>query len=266
MVGLAGMIPELFLASLCALLWANTGPGLLNSLAYNIMVVASVSTLVFNLNPLLRFDGYYVLADLTDSPNLQRRAAREWGYLFEHHGFGLKIVGKLRAARAASDFWLAVYGVASWSYRMFVTVVIILLVADRYLGIGAAAGAVTFVGSFVLPAVGLCTYLLRDPRLTRVRKRAWLVSAPSAALAVILLLGAVPLPHHFRAPGQARAAGLGRKSAPAWTAGCAAGQSREPNAVEKGAEVPDLKTRSSTSRSPPRGPTSRSRWPGSARC
>jgi putative peptide zinc metalloprotease protein len=205
MVGLSGMIPELFLASLCALLWANTGPGLANSLAYNVMVVASVSTLVFNLNPLLRFDGYYVLADLTDSPNLQPRSAREWSYLVERHAFGLK-TAENPARSTTEGFWLAVYGVASWSYRMFVTVVIILLVADRYFGIGLLAGAVTFVGSFVLPVVGAATYLMRAPRLLRVRKRAWLVTGCAAAL-VAVLFGAIPLPHHFRAPGTARAAG-----------------------------------------------------------
>jgi putative peptide zinc metalloprotease protein len=205
MVGMAGMIPELFLAGLCAIFWANTGPSLFNSLAYNIMVVASVSTLVFNLNPLLRFDGYYILADLTDSPNLQPRSSREWGYLAEKHAFGLKASEDPARSRREA-VWLAIYGVASWSYRMFVTVVIILLVADRYFGIGLLAGGVTFIGSFVLPVVGIFTYLLRDPRLTRVRKRAWLVSAGAAAL-VLVLLGAVPFPHHFRSPGTARAAG-----------------------------------------------------------
>ena len=204
-VGLSGMIPELFLASLCALVWAYSGPGLLNSIAYNIMVVASVSTLVFNLNPLLRFDGYYVLADLTDSPNLQPRSVRQWAYFAERHAFGLKAVENPARSRRET-VWLAIYGVASWTYRIFVTVLIILLVADRYLGVGLLAGAVTFVGSFVLPVVGMLTYLVRDPRLARVRKRAWIVSASSAA-AVLLILGVLPLPRHFRAPGVARAMG-----------------------------------------------------------
>jgi len=237
MVGLSGMIPELFLAALCALIWANTGPSLLNSLAYNVMIVASVSTLVFNLNPLLRFDGYYVLADITDSPNLQPRSSREWTYLAERHGFGLKTAeNPARSSREA--FWLAVYGVASWTYRMFVTVVIILLVADRYLGIGLLAGAVTFVGSFVLPLVALGTYLLRDPRLMRVRKRAWLVSASALAL-LFLLLGALPMPHHFRAPGAARAVGSAevRVGVDGWVSRL---DVRGAERVEQGAEVARL--------------------------
>ena len=61
LVGAAGMIVELFFAALMTVVWANTGQGTLHSLAYNMMFLASVSTLVFNLNPLLRFDGYYIL-------------------------------------------------------------------------------------------------------------------------------------------------------------------------------------------------------------
>ncbi|MBN2061245.1 MAG: M50 family metallopeptidase, partial [Deltaproteobacteria bacterium] len=69
-VGAAGMITEVFVAALAAFLWAYTGPGTLHSLAYNMMFIASVSTILFNGNPLLRFDGYYILSDLLDIPNL----------------------------------------------------------------------------------------------------------------------------------------------------------------------------------------------------
>ena len=57
LVGAAGMIVEVFLAAIAAFIWASTAPGVIHSVAYNIMFVASVSTLIFNLNPLLRFDG-----------------------------------------------------------------------------------------------------------------------------------------------------------------------------------------------------------------
>ena len=204
-VGLAGMIPELFLASLAVFVWSGTGPGVLNSLAYNVMIVASVSTLLFNLNPLLRFDGYYVLADSTDSPNLQPRAVREWLHLVEKYVFkGIFIESPARSR--AEEWWLSIYGVLSWSYRLFVTVSIILLVANRYFGIGLLAGVVTFVGSFVMPAVGAVTYLIHEPRIQRVRHRAWAISCAALAL-ILVLLGVVPFPRHFRAPGVIRAAG-----------------------------------------------------------
>lgn len=204
-VGLGGMIPELAYAGLAAVVWSMTGPGTLNSLAYNTMIVASVSTVIFNLNPLLRFDGYYILSDLTDSPNLQTRAMREWLHLFEKYALGVNVLESAARTKRES-VWLAVYGVASWAYRLLVTVTIILLVADRYFGIGLLAGIVTFIGAFVMPAVKSVRYLAREPRIERERKRAWLVSAALLA-AVVVLLGVVPFPHHFRAPGVARVAG-----------------------------------------------------------
>ena len=61
-VGMGGMIIELFVAALCAFVWLNTNRDMLiNHLAYNAMLIASVTTVVFNANPLLRYDGYYIL-------------------------------------------------------------------------------------------------------------------------------------------------------------------------------------------------------------
>ncbi|WP_438483304.1 hypothetical protein [Oleiharenicola lentus] len=204
-VGLGGMIPELAYAGIAAVVWTFTGPGTLNSLAYNTMIVASVSTIIFNINPLLRFDGYYILSDLTDSPNLQARSMRQWLYLFEKHAVGVDVLES--PARSKNEaVWLTIFGGASWVYRMIVTVTIILLVADRYFGIGLLAGILTFVGAFIIPAVKAVRYLVREPRIERERRRAWWVSAGGLAL-LLIFLGVVPLPHHFRAPGVARAAG-----------------------------------------------------------
>ena len=70
LVGAAGMIVELFIAAIAAVVWAYTAPGTVHNLMYNIMFVASVSTLIFNINPLLRYDGYYMLSDFLEIPNL----------------------------------------------------------------------------------------------------------------------------------------------------------------------------------------------------
>ena len=205
LVGLGGMLPELAYAGVAAAVWALTGPGTLNSLAYNTMVVASVSTVIFNINPLLRFDGYYILSDLADSPNLQQRAMRHWLWFWEKYALGLNLLDS--PARSKSEgVWLAIFGVTSWVYRLLVTVTIILMVADRYFGIGLLAGLLTFVGAFVMPVVGALRYLLREPRIERARRRAWTVAAVSFAV-LALLLGLVPVPDHFRAPGVVRAAG-----------------------------------------------------------
>ena len=88
LVGAAGMIVEVFVAACAAVVWANTGPGVLHSLAYNMIFVASVSTVIFNINPLLRYDGYYILSDLFDIPNLHTQATLHLRHLVERYAFG----------------------------------------------------------------------------------------------------------------------------------------------------------------------------------
>jgi putative peptide zinc metalloprotease protein len=198
-VGSAGMIVELALAAVATFVWASTGPGLLNSWCFNLMLVASVSTILFNINPLLKFDGYYILSDLTDSPNLQSRGMQELGHLVEKYAFG----GRHSQSPAGSRpdaVWLAVFGVASWCFRVYITYVIIMFVADRYLGLGFLAAVLTVVGLFVLPLYKGIKFLFTEPRIERVRTRAYLVTA-SVLIMCFLLLGVLPAPRYFRAPG-----------------------------------------------------------------
>lgn len=212
LVGAAGMIPELAYASLAALVWASTGPGTLNSLAYNTMVVASISTLLFNLNPLLRFDGYYILSDLTDTPNLNQRANRQWLHLWEKHALDVNTLESPARTRGEA-VGLTVFGISAYFYRLFITLTIILFVADRYFGLGLLAGALAFTGAFILPWIKACKYLAREPRIERARKRAWAVAGGALAV-VVVFLAAVPMPDHFRAPGVVRAVGSADVNAP----------------------------------------------------
>jgi hypothetical protein len=88
------MIAELFLAAIAALIWANIGDGPMRTLAFNVIFVASISTLLFNLNPLLRFDGYYILSDLLEIPNLQARSTKQVGHWVDRYAFGLKKIDR----------------------------------------------------------------------------------------------------------------------------------------------------------------------------
>ena len=198
-VGASGMFVEFALAAVAAIIWAATGPGALNAWCYNLMVVASVSTLLFNLNPLLRFDGYYILSDLTDSPNLQPRANQMWRHLVEKYAFGGRF-SESPAAGRGDAVWLASFGLAAYCYRIFITFTIILFVADRYLGLGFLAAVLTVIGLFVLPLGKAIQYLLYEPRIERVRGRAWAVTALTLLLLVVGL-GFVPAPRHVRAHG-----------------------------------------------------------------
>jgi putative peptide zinc metalloprotease protein len=211
-VGAAGMIPELVYASAAVFVWAATGPGTLNSLAYNTMVVASISTLMFNLNPLLRFDGYYILSDLADTPNLQARSNRQWLHLWERHA--LRVNDLETPARTRGEaVGLTVFGISSYVYRIFITVAIILFVADKYFGLGLIAAVLSFAGAFLIPWAKGFRYLQREPRIERARRRAWAIVGGGLAF-VLLFLSFVPMPDHFRAPGLVRAAGSSDVNSP----------------------------------------------------
>src|SRR6202034_2644852 len=73
-VSAAGNMVEADLASIALYIWLSVEPDFVRAFAYNVMLIGGVSTLLFNGNPLLKFDGYYVLSDLLEIPNLGTRA------------------------------------------------------------------------------------------------------------------------------------------------------------------------------------------------
>ena len=199
LVGSAGMIVELFFAAIAAFIWAKTAPGIVHSLAYNIMFVASVSTIIFNVNPLMRFDGYYILSDLVEIPNLNQRATGQLQYWTEHYLFGVKNTESPARTRREAG-WLAVFGLTSGVYRVIVFSGILLVIADRFLIVGIVMAAACLISWAVFPVGRFIKYLASSPKLDRVRNRAAGVTAGLAAVLIILLC-VIPFPYSFRAPG-----------------------------------------------------------------
>lgn len=199
LVGAAGMIVELFIAAIAAFVWTHSGPGAVHQVAYNIMVVASVSTIIFNVNPLMRFDGYYILSDLLEIPNLNQRATLQLRHLFEHNLF--KVQNSESPAGTVSEArWLTFYGFTSTIYRTFVFAGILLAIADRFLIIGIIMAVACLISWMVVPVVQLVKYLSSSPRLERVRNRAVGITLGTLAV-LIVLLAIIPFPHSFSAPG-----------------------------------------------------------------
>ena len=102
-VGAAGMIVELFFASLCAFIWVvrRTRRAWSAGLTFNAMLVASVTTVVFNANPLLRYDGYYILVDFLEIPNLRQKSSEYALGLIKRHVFRVKLQQPLPPIAAA---------------------------------------------------------------------------------------------------------------------------------------------------------------------
>ena len=197
-VGAAGMYVELALAAIAAIVWARTNSGsTVHVLAYNAMFVASVSTLLFNANPLIRFDGYYILSDLAELPNLYQRSKDYLYYLVKKHVYG--VINPRNPAHSGGEVaWFLSYGLVSAAYRIFLGVTIVLFVAGQLFFIGIVMAAAAVVTFLVVPWIKWGKFLAADQELYRCRSRAVLTSVAAVAV-VAVLAGAVPVPDRDRA-------------------------------------------------------------------
>jgi putative peptide zinc metalloprotease protein len=198
-VGAGGMIFELFVAAICAFIWKYTDPTtIVSKLAYNAMFIASVTTILFNANPLLRYDGYYILSDLLEIPNLRQKSMEYSLGLIKRHVFRIK--SPVPLPPPGQRIWLLLYAISSGIYRVFVGIMIILVVANQVPVLGvlmAIGGVITWL---VVPVAKVLNYLLLQPELHRKRGRAIAFSAAVAAV-IIVLIGLIRFPVHFEAPG-----------------------------------------------------------------
>ncbi len=203
LVGGAGMIVELLVAAVAVFIWSRTGPGVLHNLAYNMMFVASVSTVLFNINPLLRYDGYYILIDLIEMPNLYQRSLQHLRHLVERYAFGVKN-SQSPAQSKREVVWFTLYGILGGIYRVIVFTSVIFFVADRMLLLGIIMAVVCVISWGIVPVAGFCQYLASSEKLERSRNQAIAVTLATLAV-VILCLGVIPFPNHFRAVGMLEA-------------------------------------------------------------
>lgn len=148
----AGVAAELLISALALLVWMTVGDGLLRDVAFDVMVLAAASTLLFNGNPLLRFDGYYLLSDALEIPNLSSRASAYLQYLFKRFALG---VSSLREPPMESSErgWLLCYGLAAGVYRLLLSIAIAVYVASRFFIAGVVLAVWMLVFQWLLPAV-----------------------------------------------------------------------------------------------------------------
>lgn len=198
LVGAAGVLTELFLAGAAMLVWAMVEPGMVRAVCFNVALIAGVSTLIFNGNPLMRFDGYYVFADWVEIPNLGQRAYAYLGYLVQRYGFGVR--DAVSPASAADEApWLLGYGIASFCYRLFISVSIVLLVAGKYFFVGVLLAIWGIAIMIVRPVARGVWFVAAAPRVAGHRARAVAASLAAVLLLAVALL--VPVPQWTRAEG-----------------------------------------------------------------
>ena len=150
LVGAAGILVELFLAALAVVVWVNAGPGTVRAIAYNMMIIGGVSTLLMNGNPLIRYDAYYILSDFLEIPNLAARSSEYLGYFVKRRLLCISEV-ESTARTAGEACWLAFYGVASFVYRIFIMTAITLFIAGKFFVAGILIALWTLFSFIVLP-------------------------------------------------------------------------------------------------------------------
>ncbi len=164
LVGAAGILVELFIAAVALMIWLAVEPGLVKQAAFNALLLASLSTLIFNANPLLRFDGYYVLQDWLEIPNLATRARRYWLFLIQRYLLG---IGHARnpVTAAGEPGWFLFYGGLAFVYRLFISGAIALYLAGKYLAVGVALATWTLMTQLLMPLYRGLRFLLFHPAL-----------------------------------------------------------------------------------------------------
>ena len=194
-----GIMVELAIAALALVLWLNLQNGLARDLAFVTLFVASVSTLLFNINPLLNFDGYYILCDALDLPNLGTRSRRYWLVLMQRAVVGSRRVAAMELAPGEGK-WLAAYAPLALLYRVFLSTLIVLWLGHHSLALGVLVALLVLCTVLLLPLWRTVGAVIGAARASQSGWRARVVLSASA-LAAMLLVFVLPLPFHTAAWG-----------------------------------------------------------------
>jgi putative peptide zinc metalloprotease protein len=195
-IGAAGMYVEVILAAIATYLWWNSHPGVFNQLCLDVMFVSSVSTILFNANPLLRYDGYYILSDVLEIPNLRQKANTILSRLASKWCLGIKQPEDPFLPQRKLG-WFALYAVASSLYGWFVTLSIFLFVWNvfkpyRLQVVGQVLAGMALWGLVVRPLQGMIKFLKVPGRRDEVKainvlSTVGVVGLAAAAIALIPL-------------------------------------------------------------------------------
>jgi putative peptide zinc metalloprotease protein len=197
-ISFAGIYIELIIASISTFVWWNTPTQpFVNNMALSLMIVCSVSTVFFNANPLMRYDGYYVLADWLEIPNLRERSNRFLSNLALEYCLGVEV-----QPEGYMELWRKIlfvsYAILSYVYRWVVTFAILWFMYNFLrpykLEVISSMLALASLGSLIgWPIYNLCKNIYKRGRLPDM-KRARVIVTGAVLTGVVLFVFLVPLP------------------------------------------------------------------------
>lgn len=214
-IGAAGMYIEVVIASIATFIWWFSEPGLLNQMCLSVMFVSSVSTIMFNANPLLRYDGYYILSDIAEIPNLRQKATSILSRKLSWLCLGIEQPDDPFLPQRNQAFF-AIYSIAAAMYRWVVLFSILWFlnkVFEPY-GVqvlGQMIALVSIASLIGQPLYKLYQFLSAPGRLRKV-KAVRLYATLAVVGAVIAGAFLIPLPYRVHAPFYVRPDG----AAPVW--------------------------------------------------
>ena len=196
-VGAAGIMVELALAAIGLGLWLITQPGWIHNAAFMLMAIGVTSTLLFNGNPLLRFDAYHVMCDVFALPNLGARSSAWWSQHLGRWLLGSR--AEMPAPAAGERKWLIAYAPLSFIYRVVLSCALVLWLGGQWLVLALLAAAYVVVTTLGMPLRAWARQAMQAAApgsdQARVRLRLGLVASAVAALLFL-----APLPHSTVAP------------------------------------------------------------------
>ncbi len=189
-VAAAGMYVEVFIAALAAIAWSMSHDPVMKYHLFNVMLLGSLTTVLFNANFLMRFDGYYILSDFFEIPNLYQK-----GQQFVN-GLGRRFILGMKGASGSEPLqriaFIRLYGVTALVWRILICISLTVLASALFYGFG-----------FVFALVGVFLWLgtpfwrfvsqWKDPSVSSKPSFKWL-SMVTVPVAAAMLLGAIYLP------------------------------------------------------------------------
>ena len=210
MIGAGGMYIELILASTATFLWWNSHEGLFNQMCLNVMFVSSVSTLLFNANPLMRFDGYYILSDMLEIPNLRTKSSTSLSRLAKKWCLGVKLQDDPFLPKRHQGLF-ALYSIASTIYMWVLMISIFMFVWNamkpyRMEAIGRMLALFGIYGLIVRPITGIYKFLKVPGRRDEVKSLNMTITGVVVAL-IAAAICFIPLPQRVWCPAELRPRG-----------------------------------------------------------
>jgi len=197
-VASAGILVEAVAAALAMFAWAALEPGLARDLCLAVITVGGLSTLLVNGNPLMRFDGYHVLCDRFELPNLALRSARWWALALRRHLLRMP-QSRFDGVLAGEWPWLVGFTPLAWAWRLMLLATLAVALADLSAMLGLALLAAAAWMALVRPVWSTMRWVWNSPEAAgqRVRLAAALGTVAAATVAAVF---AVPLPQRTHAP------------------------------------------------------------------